>query len=202
MKILHLSDTHGKHRDLSVLPDADVIVHSGDFTMHGSEAEAYDFMDWFCGLSYRYKLFIAGNHDSCMYGAQAVEGLPAGVHYICGSGVSVGGLLFYGVPMFMQDCIDGRYDRLLAEIPAGVDVLVTHSPSLGVFDGSEPGVAASGCGDALLWRRVIELKPQCHLFGHYHGTCGVGVFCGTTFSNAAVLDNDYRLVRGPNLIVI
>lgn len=159
-------------------------------------------MDWFCGLSYRYKLFIAGNHDLCMYGARAVGGLPAGVHYLCSSGVIVGGLSFYGVPMFMQDCIDGRYDRLLADIPASVDVLVTHCPPLGVFDGSELDVPTAGCGDALLGRRVFELRPRCHLFGHYHGVCGAGVFYGTTFSNAAVLDNDYRLVRGPNLIVI
>ena len=40
MKILHLSDTHGCHRRLRDLPEADVVIHSGDFTMNGSEAEA------------------------------------------------------------------------------------------------------------------------------------------------------------------
>lgn len=30
MNILHLSDTHGAHRSLGSLPEADVIVHSGD----------------------------------------------------------------------------------------------------------------------------------------------------------------------------
>lgn len=50
MKILHLSDTHGYHRRLRDLPEADVVVHSGDFTMTGSEAEAIDFMNWFCDL--------------------------------------------------------------------------------------------------------------------------------------------------------
>lgn len=29
MKILHLSDTHGLHKNLRSLPEADVIVHSG-----------------------------------------------------------------------------------------------------------------------------------------------------------------------------
>lgn len=33
MKILHLSDTHGLHKNLRSLPEADVIVHSGDFTL-------------------------------------------------------------------------------------------------------------------------------------------------------------------------
>ena len=36
MNILHLSDTHGAHRSLGSLPEADVIVHSGDITMNGS----------------------------------------------------------------------------------------------------------------------------------------------------------------------
>ena len=40
MTILHLSDTHGCHRRLRDLPEADVVVHSGDFTMNGSESEA------------------------------------------------------------------------------------------------------------------------------------------------------------------
>ena len=37
MKILHLSDTHGKHLELPPLPDADIVIHSGDFTFAGSE---------------------------------------------------------------------------------------------------------------------------------------------------------------------
>lgn len=47
MKIVHISDTHSQHRQLTRLPDADILVHSGDFTMNGSELEAIDFMNWF-----------------------------------------------------------------------------------------------------------------------------------------------------------
>lgn len=75
MKILHLSDTHGLHKNLMSLPEADVIVHSGDFTFAGSEEEACDFINWFCDLPYEHKVFIAGNHDMCMYGADHIEGL-------------------------------------------------------------------------------------------------------------------------------
>ena len=44
MNILHLSDTHGEHRSLGSLPEADVIVHSGDIAMNGSSSEVLDFM--------------------------------------------------------------------------------------------------------------------------------------------------------------
>ena len=63
MNILHLSDTHGAHRSLGRLPEADVIVHSGDIAMNGSSSEALDFMRWFSALPYAHKIFVAGNHD-------------------------------------------------------------------------------------------------------------------------------------------
>ena len=63
MKIFHLSDTHGKHRQLGPLPAGDVIVHSGDFTFAGSEEEAFDFINWYCDLPCRHKIFMAGNPE-------------------------------------------------------------------------------------------------------------------------------------------
>ena len=50
MTILHLSDAHSQHRRLTQLHDADILGHSEDFTMNGSEQEAIDFIvcyrDW------------------------------------------------------------------------------------------------------------------------------------------------------------
>ena len=81
MKILHISDTHGCHRRLDDLPQADIVVHSGDFTMNGSEQEALDFMNWFCDLPYPQKIFICGNHDDCLYGATIECALPVQFRY-------------------------------------------------------------------------------------------------------------------------
>ena len=110
MKILHLSDTHNCHHRLLDLPEADVVVHSGDFCMVGSEQEAIDFLNWFCDLPYLYKIFICGNHDDCLYGAN-IDGLDDNVHYLCNSGIEIDGLKFYGIPMFMGDCITERQSR-------------------------------------------------------------------------------------------
>lgn len=33
MELLQISDTHNRHQYLTNLPEADVIVHCGDFTM-------------------------------------------------------------------------------------------------------------------------------------------------------------------------
>ena len=83
--ILHMSDTHGVHRCLRDLPEADILVHSGDFTMSGSEAETLDFLEWLCVLPYRHKVLVAGNHNDCFYGA-LLNDLDDNVLYLCGSG--------------------------------------------------------------------------------------------------------------------
>lgn len=120
MNILHISDTHGHHSELTKLPEADVIIHSGDFTLAGSEIEALDFLEWFCNLPYHHKIFICGNHDDCLYGAD-IDGLDDNVHYLCNSGVEIAGVKFYGVPMFMGDCITDRQSHNIANIPEDIE---------------------------------------------------------------------------------
>ena len=53
MKILHISDTHSKHQLLN-LPEADILVHSGDFTFAVADDEASDFMNWLGNLPYKH----------------------------------------------------------------------------------------------------------------------------------------------------
>ena len=181
MRILHISDTHGKHELLINLPKADVIVHTGDFTEDGTEEEVKDFIEWFCGLPYSHKIFIAGNHDNCLYGAN-IEGLPDNVHYLCNEGLTIDGIKFYGVPMFVQDDLDGIFPELFSRIPDDTDVLLTHQPPLGILD-EQDGI---NYGDHALYKRVMDVRPKYHLFGHLHHTEDTyEVFRRVRFSNAA-----------------
>lgn len=154
MRILHLSDTHGCHHRLKDLPEANVVVHSGDFTMTGTEREALDFLNWFCDLPYAHKIFICGNHDECLYGSN-IDGLDSNVHYLCNSAVEINGIKFYGVPMFMGDCITDRQQRNISKIPSNTDVLITHSPAYGILDFDDN----INYGDEKLFSKVLELTP-------------------------------------------
>jgi Icc-related predicted phosphoesterase len=201
MKILHLSDTHGQHHDLKALPEADVIVHSGDFTFGGSEAEAADFINWFCGLKYQHKVFIAGNHDMCMYGVENIEGLPSNVHYLCNSEVVLEGIRFYGVPMFMEDYFAGKLDDLYRCVPDDTEVLITHQPPYGFCDAADYGKGVLHQGNPRLAEQIQRLQSlKCHLYGHEHDAYGLEKRGKIIFSNAALLTPDYRLVHGPTLI--
>ena len=195
MKLLHLSDTHGCHRRLTNLPKADIVVHSGDFTMTGSEQEAFDFLNWFCDLPFQYKIFICGNHDECLYGAK-IDGLDDNVCYLCNSGVEICGMKFYGVPMFMSDCITGRQNLSYARIPMDTDVLITHTPPLGILDFDDN----INYGSEKLLARIAAVKPQVHLFGHIHSDHGIKTLNETTFSNGAIMNADYSDLWTPNLI--
>jgi Icc-related predicted phosphoesterase len=47
--------------------------------------------------------------------------------------------------------------------------------------------------------RIAQLHLKYHLFGHEHDTYGVVKQDGTVFSNAAVVDRDYHLIRAARL---
>lgn len=195
MRILHLSDTHGCHHRLRELPDADVVVHSGDFCMVGSEQEAIDFLNWFCDLPYRHKIFICGNHDDCLYGAN-IDGLDDNVHYLCNSGIEIEGLKFYGVPMFMGDCVTDRQNRNYANIPADTDILITHSPAFGILDFDND----INYGSEDLLQAMTNVNPSVHLFGHIHKQHGITTIGTTIFSNGAIMNDDYSTLNHPNII--
>lgn len=200
--ILHLSDTHGQHKNLKSLPEADVIVHSGDFTFAGSEEEAYDFMNWFCNLPYRHKIFIAGNHDMCMYGAGHIDGLSRNVHYLYNNSVVIDGIKFYGIPMFMEDCMDGNLDVFINNIPDDTDVLITHMPPKGTCDLANYGKGPEHRGNATLAELLKKLHPTCHLFGHEHDAYGKTIKENVIYSNACVVDSRYNLINNPTIINI
>lgn len=195
MKIFHLSDTHGCHRQLQNLPEADLIIHSGDFTMAGSEEEAIDFLNWFCDLPYKHKIFICGNHDECLYGAN-IDGLDNNVHYLCNSGITIEGIRFYGVPMFLEDCVTERQSLYYKRIPADTNVLITHTPPFGILDFDDN----INFGSEELLDIVNTIKPQLHLFGHIHQHHGITKVGKTTFSNAAIMNQDYTAITKGNLL--
>ena len=193
MKILHLSDTHTRHRALGNLPEADVVVHSGDFCMVGGEKEAIDFLNWFCDLPYAHKIFICGNHDTCLFGSK-ISGLDDNTHYLCSSGITIECVKFYGVPMFIHDCTIGR-QRYYAQIPRDTDVLITHQPPYGILDLDN----GFNYGDEQLLFKVTEVQPLLHLFGHIHRQHGVVSELGIIFSNGAVICNDDSLPSPLNI---
>ena len=127
MKIIHISDTHGQHRQLRDLPEADVIVHSGDISNNGEEGEVLDFLNWYMELPYRHKVFVIGNHDICLWDADDIEDLPDNVHFLQDKECVIDGVKFYGLAFNHGEDL----------IPNDVDVLITHEPPVMILDESD-----------------------------------------------------------------
>ena len=187
MKILHLSDTHGFHHRIKDMPEADVIVHSGDISNNGTESEVLDFLNWYIELPYPHKIFVTGNHDLCLWEAEGIEDLPNNIYFLQDSGVEIDGIRFYGI----------AYNHPETLIPLGTDIVVTHEPPVMILDES----VGIHWGNAPLRNRIMEIKPRYHLFGHAHNGYGILKQDGIVFSNAALLDDMNRLVRKPRLFM-
>lgn len=68
MKIWHISDTHTFHGLLDIPVDIDVVIHSGDVSnpqnAYLNKPEVDNFIHWYSKLPIKYKIFVAGNHDT------------------------------------------------------------------------------------------------------------------------------------------
>ncbi|MDF1816105.1 MAG: hypothetical protein P1V20_28145, partial [Verrucomicrobiales bacterium] len=81
-----------------------------------------------------------------------------------------------------------------ALIPEDTDILITHSPPRGILDLCSHG-GREGCDDLL--KRVVELRPALHLFGHIHEAHGKEFHNETNYINASICNLGYRPVNSP-----
>lgn len=209
MKILFLSDTHGQHRKLKNLPEADMLIHSGDVSRTGADHEVEDFIKWLEKRDYKHKIFIAGNHDF-YFQRETINRiqrmLPENVHYLCDNGVTIEGINIWGSPItptffnwaFNRDR-GKEIPKHWSKIPKDTDILITHGPPFGILDQTRAGLNV-GCEDLL--KKVKSIKPRYHLFGHIHEAYGTHESPHTTFVNGSVLDENYELVNKPVIIEI
>ena len=167
VRFVAISDTHGKHGALGLLPLGDVLVHAGDFTERGDLAEVDAFCEWLSQQPHARKVVIAGNHDLTLHGgayeqacrdwgvtidgrerercvaARARLKAVPGLEYLCCSGTEVEGVRLWGAP-WVPTCggVFTKPPAALAavwqQIPDDVDVLLTHGPPRGHLDLAVP----------------------------------------------------------------
>ena len=148
MTIIYISDTHNRHNDVE-LPDGDILIHAGDVSSKGTEAEIDNFLEWFSGQPHKHKIFIAGNHD--FYFERETDTviankIPKNVIYLNDSGCEIEGLHIWGSPV-QPEFNDWAFNRKRGDqikkywdlIPNNTDILITHGPPLKILDKSIRG---------------------------------------------------------------
>lgn len=205
MRLVMISDTHGFHEQLEI-PDGDVLVHAGDFCLHGEAAELEAFDRFLGALPHSSKLVVAGNHDFCMQAAGVkAAALLSNADYLIDSGCVIDGMNFWGSPwqpIFLDMAFNlpaAALRQRWAEIPEDTDVLITHTPPRDILDLTSLGISA-GCDE--LARRLESVQPKLHVFGHIHEGYGIQATPSTTFVNACSCTLDYQPSQPPLVIDI
>lgn len=219
LTITAVSDTHVQHRGITFRSDIerDVLVHAGDATGRGKIEQLAEFLEWLGQQDFRYKIFVAGNHDYCcetMHDEIIRLAELYGVIYLNDSGINIEGFNFWGSPVqprFMNWAFNRDRGQDIKRhwdlIPSNTDVLITHGPPRNILD--EVPITPphnwhpknEGCDDL---RDAIfdRVKPLLHVFGHIHSGYGKTEIDGIQFVNASQLDNSYRRTNKPITITI
>ena len=165
-KIIAISDTHGRHRELTI-PETDFLIHCGDACNDGNVEQLQDFFQWFAKQKARYKIFVAGNHDLPfdLDPDNAINLIPNNVLFLENQYSFIESISFYSVAARPWLHEKPEEDRL-------IDFLLSHGPAKSILEGK------SGCPKLLAFLR--KQQPHYHLFGHIHQTAGQSVLIGKT----------------------
>lgn len=211
VRLVCISDTHGRHRDIRDLPAGDILVHAGDFTHFGKEHNVSDFNAWLGEVrdQFQHVVVVNGNHEhNAPWKRNAKEKLSHADFLLDESkefSVAVGAadsgedlrevsVRIHGTQFFWpMDTPNPHYDL----IPVDTDVLVCHGPVFGHVDGG-------GGGCRTMAKHVARVSPRAVVSGHIHGAHGVEQAAdGVTYVNAAVCGpGTYAAANGPEVVTI
>ena len=168
-----------------------MVIHAGDCTGRGTTREIVEFCEWFGNLPHKYKILIPGNHDWGFEKDRKKHQKIAednGIIFLHDSEIIIEDIKIYGsghTPEFCNwafNCwrtmdevkYNGRYGPKYdyigthwRKIPKDTDVLITHGPPKWILDDCGENV---GCEE--LRKKVMEINPKFHIFGHIHESRG------------------------------
>lgn len=205
MKIVCISDTHTKHRKATI-PDGDLLIHAGDICHFGKDKDVLlDFNDWIGNLPHQHKIVIAGNHDKILERDPDPSGnFISNAHYLKDELLELEGLRIWGspaTPWFRGAAFNYHRGEEIAKIwsliPDKLDILITHGPPHGILDRTWFGLKV-GCKD--LQKKVEEIKPRLHIFGHIHEQAGRKIIDQTEYINASLVNWRFKLKNAAQIV--
>lgn len=215
MKLVATSDCHG-HLARASIPPGDVLILAGDILANRSgtpdidaafQLNAVRELDEYCGgLGFKHVVMIAGNHDWVFERYKDAARSLKNIIYLEDSGTEIDGVKFWGSPhqpWFYDWAFNWPRDgaelaHYWSLIPKDTDVLITHGPPYGILD--LPFGKGDPAGCRLLLKRVNEVKPRVHVFGHIHGSYGSKHIGSTLFVNACLCNEAYEPVNPPQVV--
>jgi Icc-related predicted phosphoesterase len=181
VKIVCLSDTHMHHKKIK-MPEADMIIHAGDFTYRGELEEVQKFLKWYGEQKAKYKLLICGNHEVeiSKQPTQLLQQLceNQGIQLLNNTYTIIEGLIIFGSPNsnkfghgWAYNSTEEELKEIYSKIPKETDIVVTHGPAYGMLDKT---LTSKNVGSMSLRERLSELHNlKLHITGHIHESRGI-----------------------------
>jgi len=181
LRILTLSDTHTELPPVGALPEADMLVHCGDWTNGGFAADEMGQVEEWVGAAlkrYPFVLALYGNHD---IGVRNHHWENLGVVPLDGNTWEhPSSLTFHGVALttaYEMPELAQFWDHMTINPEAEaamwafekVDVVVAHGPPYGHLDLTFEGKHV-GSREAL--RYIRKHQPKLYVCGHIHEAAG------------------------------
>lgn len=206
MKIVAISDTHGKWKNLQI-PECDILISCGDYTFGGEKHLVKNFHEWLNKQDAGHIISVQGNHEKWVEknfqeAKDVAERACPGVHFIEHGLVEIEGIKIFGsawTPWFCDWAWNAKrgadIKRHWDQIPEDIDMLITHGPPANILDVvyQADGVTARdrvGCHD--LMQKIMRCpKLKHHFFGHIHGSHGSKTFHDKNFYNVTICDEQY-----------
>mmetsp|Transcript_17356 Transcript_17356/g.21359 ORF Transcript_17356/g.21359 Transcript_17356/m.21359 type:complete len:228 (+) Transcript_17356:162-845(+) len=204
LRVVVISDTHNMHEEFDNIPLGDVLIHCGDFTDKGTQAELESFNQWIGQQPHEHKLVVPGNHDIGPFKFLSLKNAPdvlSNCTFLDNDFVEIRGVKFYGSGW-------NRKRGASRKIPPDTHVLITHSPPGEILSGEiDTKMRHFGCD--FLKAEVLQAARtglKLHLFGHVHESHGMETQQGVVFVNASSvasgLGQEPHIERQPFIIDI
>jgi predicted phosphodiesterase len=218
IRVVCVSDTHGKHRNVDV-PPGDVLVHAGDWTHFGKRNDADDLNTWLGelaadrALGFQHIVVVNGNHECNAGWKREAASILSNATLLIDEHrtlqVRAGGrdnaasasasdsaqgnvveLKIHGTQFFWPMTTRNPHYAL---VPPSTDVLVCHGPCRGMADGG------GGCDELL--KLAQRRRPRLVVSGHVHGAHGSARNADTLFVNAACCGSGVYAIRQQATVV-
>ncbi|GAX11061.1 hypothetical protein FisN_24Lh002 [Fistulifera solaris] len=166
LRIIVVSDTHGMEDTLpldnsdGILPDGDLLLHLGDFSIDRGPVQAYleAFDKWLAKQPHKYKIVLRGNHD------------PRRLHFPISGATVVTSPQSFKIGVFHFYLVPFTRSLTVRSMPRTCDVVLSHVPPRGLLD-NHYMYPDRHVGDITIRRGVERMKggpPTLWLCGHIH----------------------------------
>jgi Icc-related predicted phosphoesterase len=205
VKIVALSDTHGKHRQVEI-PDGDILIYAGDFEIRNN-LDLFEMSEWLNELPHKRVVAIFGNHDFTEHSEiKYMKQMFERVNLLFNESIEIDGLKIWGSPYspFFNNWAWMQPDNMLKEIwdtiPLETEIVVTHTMPYGILDGILPRMESVG---SLTLRDAIKrVQPKIQIGGHLHESFGQYTDGKIDYYNVSVLDEQYQVANPVTIIEI